>query len=208
MMNVTPAGHPDHRIFGFTPEGQLRVSLFNGPNAHASGALYSWLVCATSRQLANKLADQWGQSLSEDEQSVLEELESSNAEPTSYTAEVEIDCDECDGSGIDPGGLSAFESEDCPVCHGSKRQTITRNYLNEAWAIVAGQSLMLPERKHLEALAAHARALTNVVCEPKANKIDPAWCYGCDRPKDDCACEVSIDAPAQSVNTCPQKVAA
>jgi hypothetical protein len=132
----------DFRIFGFTELGQLRVSLFNGPDSHAPGALYSWIVCATVRHLAHKLAAQWEQSLNEEEWAVLEELEQSNGSPY-YTAESEIICDTCGGSGADPGGLNAYEPEDCPACLGTGRETVT-------------YSLILPPRKPVEPLVSQA----------------------------------------------------
>jgi hypothetical protein len=129
----------DYRIFGFDEQNRLRANLYNGPGHPETGVMYSWLVCATSSQLADKLAEQWEQPLTE----------------------VEIPCDECGGSGVDPGGLNAYGPEDCPVCHGSKRQTITRNYLSEAFAITSGQSDRPIERKHLTALDAYSRQLMN-----------------------------------------------
>jgi hypothetical protein len=152
---------PDHRIFGFTQEGQLRVNLHNGPGLPASGALYSWLVCATSRQLAHKLAELWEQPLTEDEFDVLEQLETSNAETTPFTAEVNIPCEDCGGDGRDRGSLNPHEPEDCPSCHGTGREKLTRNYLSEAWAITRGDSSRPIERLHLAALDAYSRQVVN-----------------------------------------------
>ena len=115
------ASPADHRIFGFTPEGQLRVSLFNGPSSHASRMLYTWIV-GTEQQIAFRLASWYEQPLTEDEFTVLEELEQSN-EASPYIAETDQPCDECGGTGRDPGSLNPFEPEDCPSCGGSGRET-------------------------------------------------------------------------------------
>jgi hypothetical protein len=160
-MKQTSPTVPDFRVFGFTPEGQLRANLYNGPGLHCAGSLYSWLVCSTDRQLAHMLAEQWEQPLDESEWDALEQLETSNAEASPFMAEIEIDCEECGGSGVDPGGLNAYEPEDCRVCYGSKRQTITRNYLSEAWAITRGDSSRPIERLHLAALDAYSRQVLN-----------------------------------------------
>jgi hypothetical protein len=158
----------DHRIFGFNELGQVRANLYHGSGRPYAGAMYSWLVCSAPKQLVSKLADQWEQPLSEEEFDVLEQLETSSAEPSPYTAESEIDCDECGGSGVDPGGLNAYEPEDCPVCHGTKHQTVTRNYLGEAFALASGQSSRQIEREHLAALDAYSRQLMSAYAQKVA----------------------------------------
>ena len=112
---------PDHRIFGFDHQGQLRANLHNGLTSHAPGVLYSWVWAPTSGQLADKLARLWEQPLTEDEWEAVEQLEAANSE-------FELDCDECAATGIDPGGLNPYEPEECPACHGAKRMTIATVY--------------------------------------------------------------------------------
>lgn len=56
-----------------------------------------------------------------------------------------------------PAGCMPMSQKTAGVCHGSKRQTITRNYLNEAWAITAGPSSRPIEGQHLTALDAYSR---------------------------------------------------
>jgi hypothetical protein len=111
----------DHRVFGFTESGEFRANLYNGAGLPGAGALYSWVVCATFRQLAAKLESWYEQPLTSEESDVLELLEVANEE-------YEIDCDECAATGIDPGGLSAHEPEECPACHGAKRMSIATVY--------------------------------------------------------------------------------
>jgi hypothetical protein len=75
-----------------------------------------------------------------------------------YVAEVEVNCDECGGSGYDPGSLDPWGPEVCPVCHGAKTQTITRNYLAEAFQIASNPDSLRPiERLHLVAIIQHCR---------------------------------------------------
>jgi hypothetical protein len=81
----------DHRVFGFTESGHLRVNLHNGLDSQEAGAMYSWVVCATVDQLAGKLEHLWEQPLSDDEFEVLEELEASNSESR---------CSRCNGSNV------------------------------------------------------------------------------------------------------------
>jgi hypothetical protein len=93
-------------------------------------------------------------------------------EPFSFTEEVETVCQDCNGSGIDLGGLKEYEPEDCRFCKGTGKETVTRNWLNEALAIVHGQSDRPPERKHLEALYQQNRTVTNAYCETKARETE------------------------------------
>ena len=109
----------DHRIFGSTELGQLRVNLYNGAGLPAAGSLYSWLV-GTDRQLVYRLESWYGQPLNEDEEAVLSEL----VQLSPFVAETDQPCDECGGSGVDLGGLNAYEPEDCPVCQGAGRETV------------------------------------------------------------------------------------
>jgi hypothetical protein len=79
-----------------------------------------------------------------------------------YLETVTIECEECGGSGRDPGSLdSIFEGEApvCPRCHGLCIQTITRNYLSEAFAIAQNpDSRRIVERAHIIAVIRFARA--------------------------------------------------
>jgi hypothetical protein len=81
--------------------------------------------------------------------------------PTLYTETVEQDCEECGGSGKDPGILNPWDAEPCPICRGSKKQTVQRNFLGEAFQIVSGESSMIPERRHLKAVVEYCRELTS-----------------------------------------------
>ena len=74
-----------------------------------------------------------------------------------FVVEEEIDCQDCGGRGYDVGGLSPNEFEYCPSCLGSCKQLIMRNYLTEAFQIVAGENPKPTERAHVVALVAYAR---------------------------------------------------
>lgn len=89
--------------------------------------------------------------------------------PPPYTAEVEVNCDECGGSGFDPGGIDPWGPEVCPRCHGAKTQMITRNYLAEAFQIAANPDSDRPiERQHLVAVIQHCRqAVSALVSLPE-----------------------------------------
>jgi hypothetical protein len=80
-----------------------------------------------------------------------------------YEVEVEEKCEECGGSGYDCGSLSPIEPEDCPVCHGSGEQMIVHNYLAEALRIAAGNSAMLVQHEHLQAVIQHCRGLVGAL---------------------------------------------
>jgi hypothetical protein len=134
-MNQPQTSTPDFRTFGFTEDGQLRANLYNGTNSPDAGALYSWVCADTDRQLANKLADQWEEPLTDEEWDVLEQLEAA--------AEVEIDCEYCGGSGRDPGSLNPFEPEDCPECNGTGRETIAPVSLRRP----AGREVAIPSTR-------------------------------------------------------------
>lgn len=77
-----------------------------------------------------------------------------------YKETVTIPCQECGGDGRDPGALESdvFNEPPCPRCKGSKFETVTRNYLSEAFAIVSNPDSTRPvERKHLVAITQYAR---------------------------------------------------
>ena len=131
----------DHRIFGFDLRGHIRVSLFNGPGCHAPGARYSWVISTTPRQLAEKLARQWEQPVSNDEWDAIEQL-------TDSMNNVEVPCDDCGGTGVDAGGLDPLQAEQCRTCHGAQHVTLASLYqLNEE----------KPAAKRIPAVAALAR---------------------------------------------------
>ncbi len=86
-----------------------------------------------------------------------------------YIVEIEAACDECGGSGFDPGGIDPWGPEVCLRCHGAKTQTITRNYLAEAFQIAANpDSHRQIERQHLVAVIQHCRqAVSALVSLPE-----------------------------------------
>jgi len=75
----------------------------------------------------------------------------------------EIDCQHCGGSGFDPGALDPF-GELCPRCKGSKKETVRRDYLAEAFQICARPDpQQRVERAHLVAIVEHCRACVAAV---------------------------------------------
>jgi hypothetical protein len=73
--------------------------------------------------------------------------------------EVQEECEECGGCGYDCGSLSAIDPEECPACYGSGKQMTVHNYLAEAIRIAGGNSAMLAQREHLQAIIQHCRSL-------------------------------------------------
>lgn len=91
-------------------------------------------------------------------------LAPANAQFADYAVELEVHCDECGGSGYDPGGIDPWGPELCPKCHGAKTQTITRNYLAEAFRIAANPDNLRPvERLHLVAIIQHCRQVVSAL---------------------------------------------
>jgi hypothetical protein len=81
-----------------------------------------------------------------------------------FIVEQEIACEECGGSGRDIGSLDPWDGDDCANCAGSGRQTITRNYLAEAFQISANpDSIRQVERQHLIAVIQHCRELVGAL---------------------------------------------
>jgi hypothetical protein len=78
-----------------------------------------------------------------------------------YTETVEIECEECGGSGRDRGTLDNFLNGTepvCPTCQGRSTETVVRNYLSEAFAVVSNPDSTRPvERAHLVAIVRFAR---------------------------------------------------
>jgi len=84
-----------------------------------------------------------------------EAVEPATAKPP-YIVVEEIECQDCGGSGSDSGALDP-EGEICSHCMGRGVETVQRNYLQEAFALIANpQSQRVPERGHLVALAQFA----------------------------------------------------
>lgn len=115
MSNQSSPEIPDHRIFGLDLQNRFRANLYNGAGYPEAGKLYSWVTGNSERHLANKLAEQWEQPLTEEEWETLEALQAET---------IEIPCEDCGGSGRAPGGLSAYEPEDCRSCGGSGRESV------------------------------------------------------------------------------------
>lgn len=83
---------------------------------------------------------------------------------TDYAVRIDADCDECGGSGFHPGGIDPWGPELCPKCHGAKTQTITRNYLVEAFQIAGNpKSMRSVERSHLVAIIQHCRQMVSAL---------------------------------------------
>jgi len=80
-----------------------------------------------------------------------------------FAVQVEEKCEECGGNGYDPGSLSPIDPEECPVCYGSGKQIVVHNYLAEALRIAAGESSMLAQREHLQAVIQYCRSLVGAV---------------------------------------------
>jgi hypothetical protein len=136
MKQVSPA---DHRIFGFTELGQLRVSLHNSADTLDAGAIYSRIV-GTEHQIVTKLENWYSQPLSAEEWDTLEQLEAET------DAELSIDCEDCGGTRRDPGSLNAFEPEDCPSCNGTGQESELPMFTRRP---AGRQSLTAPARKEV-----------------------------------------------------------
>lgn len=85
---------------------------------------------------------------------------------------VRAKCADCGGSGIDIGGIREDDREDCPTCYGSGFEGESsivrvasasegRNWLREAFEIVAGKSEVPVEKEHLAVVVEHCRALVS-----------------------------------------------
>jgi hypothetical protein len=165
--------NPDHRIFGFDQQGSLRANLHKGPGHHEAGAMYSWVVADTARQLASKLERRWEQSVTEDEWECIEALEREyrpeREAALPFSDYVEMQCEDCGGRGGDGDDPSVgYVGSECPTCSGSGTVTVLRQYLAEAFAIAAGQSARPPQAEHLTALASYARTVVNCYMTQRA----------------------------------------
>jgi hypothetical protein len=81
-----------------------------------------------------------------------------------FVVEQEIACEECGGSGRDIGSLDPWDGDVCEKCAGTGRQTITRNYLAEAFQISANPDSIRPvERQHLVAVIQHCREIVGAL---------------------------------------------
>jgi len=79
-----------------------------------------------------------------------------------FVVAVEQDCSFCGGRGDDPGNVDPFSAgEPCPECGGSKKETVTRNYLGEAFKIAMGTGTMQPEKAHIVATIEYCRLLSS-----------------------------------------------
>ena len=91
-----------------------------------------------------------------------------------YSTTEEITCQDCSGTGRDYGSCDPFCAEVCKHCAGSGRETVTRNYLAEAFRIAADPgSTVEPKREHLQAVISHARHVVNAASEPDAKPKPP-----------------------------------
>jgi hypothetical protein len=173
MNETAVTDNPDHRIFGFDEQNRLRANLHNGPGHCEAGVKYSWVVADTARQLASKLEQRWEEPVTEDEWHCIEALE------RHYTPEreaalpfsefVEVQCEDCGGRGGDSDDPSVgYVGSECPTCCGSGTVMVLRQYLAEAFAIVAGQSTKPAQAEHLTALASYARAVVNCYMTQRA----------------------------------------
>jgi hypothetical protein len=71
-------------------------------------------------------------------------------------------CEDCAGAGGDGDDPSVgYTGSRCSTCQGTGVQQ--RNYLGEAFKIVAGESPMAPEPEHLKAVVEHCRKLASAV---------------------------------------------
>ena len=65
---------------------------------------------------------------------------------------IDVDCADCGGSGGDSSSWDPY-CEVCPRCMGSGKETVTRNYLREAFDLARNpNSSIVPERDHITAL--------------------------------------------------------
>ncbi len=153
-----------HRIFGFDEQSRLRANLYNGVGHPEAGAMYFWVWASTSSRLATKLEGHWEQSVTEDEWECIETLERhytpEHKAELSFSEYIEQTCEDCGGRGGDGDDPSVgYVGSTCETCGGSGTVTVLRQYLAEAFAIVAGQSTKPPQTEHLTALATYARAV-------------------------------------------------
>jgi hypothetical protein len=80
-----------------------------------------------------------------------------------YSETLEIPCEDCEGLGFDRGALD-FAPPVCPACKGRRTETVKRNFLSEAFAIVSHADSTRPvERKHLVAIVRYAREHVSVL---------------------------------------------
>src|SRR5579863_10234687 len=91
--------------------------------------------------------------------------------PTEYHGEMPVrsrtistiePCEDCGGAGGDGDDPSVgYVGSRCSTCEGTGIHP--RNYLGEAFKIVAGESLIAPEPEHLKAVVVHCRKLASAV---------------------------------------------
>jgi hypothetical protein len=79
---------------------------------------------------------------------------------TSRTISIAERCEDCGGAGGDGDDSSVgYIGSRCSTCQGTGVQP--RNYLGEAFKIVAGENDMPPEPEHLKAVVEHCRKLAS-----------------------------------------------
>jgi len=80
----------------------------------------------------------------------------------SRTASINQPCEDCGGAGGDGDDPSVgYVGSRCSNCQGTGIQP--RNYLGEAFKIVAGESPLDPEPEHLKAVVEYCRKLASAV---------------------------------------------
>ena len=80
------------------------------------------------------------------------------AELALYAVESEQACEDCAGTGRDWGTVGENAPEECSHCRGTGKETVTRNFLAEAFRIAADPGCTAElKREHLVAIINHAR---------------------------------------------------
>ena len=98
---------------------------------------------------------------------------SQNAEPIPpFSDLVEQPCEDCGGSGLDSGSLSEPIAERCPSCLGTGQEVVLRNFLAEAFRIVADpESELVLCREHMVALATFARQTVSAMFGAESHRL-------------------------------------
>ncbi|HLG97112.1 MAG TPA: hypothetical protein VKX49_12435 [Bryobacteraceae bacterium] len=74
---------------------------------------------------------------------------------------VEMECADCGGSGGDAASWDP-DCQPCPHCMGSGKETVTRNYLREAFDLAHNaESSIVPEREHVVAILQYVNRTVN-----------------------------------------------
>ncbi len=92
-----------------------------------------------------------------------------------FAVSIEIPCDDCGGDGVDVGGLDPVNRTDCRRCQGTGKETLTRSYLAEAFAIAReAPDARVIQREHLVALAAYAKLTASSLSQNNLEVSDAA----------------------------------